>query len=293
MDLRHLQALVVLAEERHFGRAARRLHVVQSAVTRTLQSLEDEVGTRLLDRDVRRIMLTPAGETLVQRARVILSAADRAARECREVGEGKVGTLRIALSGLSGVGCLPEAMRAFQNQHPAITIELSRMSSAAQVAALVEGGLDLALTHVPLADDRIRLQRLQQQRLHAILPTDHPAAKNTVVPWSSIEDDVQIVLSRSVEPEVFRTFGDVARRNGMPHAQVIEVEDVSLMLALVAAGLGVSHLPEDAVRIGFRGVVALPIEPAVAVPLYAARAAERRSPLADELLAALLTSNER
>jgi len=289
MDLRHLQALVVLAEERHFGRAARRLHVVQSAVTRTLQSLEDEVGTRLIDRDARRVTLTPAGETLVQRARAILTSADRAARECREVGEGKVGTLRIALSGLSGIGCIPEALRAFQKQHPTITIELSRMSSAAQVAALVEGELDLALTHVPLADDRIRLHRLQHQRLYAILPTDHPAAKNPVVSWSSIEGDVHIVLARSVEPEVFRTFGNVARNQGMPHARVIEVEDVSLMFALVAAGLGVSHLPEDAIRIGFRGIVALPIDPAVAVPLYAARALENRNFLTDELLAALRT----
>jgi DNA-binding transcriptional LysR family regulator len=245
----------------------------------------------LLERDTRRVTLTPAGETLVERARTILAAADRAARECREVGDGKLGTLRISVSGLSGIGRLPEALRRFQKMHPTIVVELSRASSAAQVSALLEDELDLALSHVPLADDRICLEPVQEGRLYAVLPENHSAAKGHSVSWAMLQGETHIVLSRSVEPEVARTFLDVARNQGERRPKIIEVEDVSLMFALVAAGLGISHLPEDAIRLGFRGVVALPIEPAVSVPLYAARAVESRSLMVDALLTLLRSSS--
>lgn len=287
MDLRHLQTLVALAEERHFGRAARRLHVVQSAVTRTIQALEDEVGTALFVRDRRKVLLTAAGEVLLERAREILAAAERAVRECRELGEGKRGVLRIAISGASGVGRLPEALAAFRQRHPAVAIELSRLSTAAQVAGLCDGTIDLAVSHVPLEHEGIQVERLRDQRLHAILPASHRLAGGATVPWSELDHEVHVVLSRAVEPEVFRTFTQIARSRGQRWPSTVEVEDISLMLVLVAAGLAISHLPEDTIRIGFRGVVALPVEPTVMITLYAAYAKELGSPLAGELLALL------
>lgn len=285
--MRHLQTLVALAEERHFGRAARRLHVVQSAVSRTIQALEDEVGTALFVRDKRKVLLTAAGELLLGRAREILGAADRAARECREVGEGKRGTLRVALSGTSGVGRLPEALAAFRQRHPAVAIELCHRSAAAQVSGLCEGTIDLAISHVPIEHEGIQVERLRDQGLHVLLPANHRLAGGPTVPWSELDDEVHIVLSRGVEPEVFRTFAQVARSRGQRWPTTVEVDDISLMLVLVAAGLAVSHLPEDTIRIGFRGVVALPVEPPVIVTLYAAYAKEHGSPLVGELLAAL------
>lgn len=171
------------------------------------------------------------------------------------------------------------------------TASLRRANSAAQVSALLDDELDLALSHVPLADDRIRLEPVQEERLYAILPENHSAAKGHSVSWAMLEGETHIVLSRSVEPEVVRTFQDVARNQGERRPKIIEVEDVSLMFTLVAAGLGISHLPEDAIRLGFRGVVALPIAPAVSVPLYAARAIESRSPVAEALLTLLRSSS--
>jgi len=293
MELRHLHTLVVLAEERHFGRAARRLHVVQSAVTRTLQALEVEVGTVLFDRDTRRVLLTPAGEVLVKRARALLLEAEKAARECRDVGEGKIGVLRIALAGLSGVGCLPEALRVFREKHPTIDIELCRMNSAMQVSALSKGEIDLALTHTPLADEKVSLDPVEEQSLYTILPEDHALAKSPSAPWSALEDETHIVLSRAIEPEVFRTFGAQLGALGIRRPKMVEVDDIGLMFTLVAAGLGVSHVPEDMIRIGFQGVVAIPTEPLVALTLYAARSKEHGSPFADALFASLVGSDAR
>jgi DNA-binding transcriptional LysR family regulator len=287
MELRHLQTLVVLAQERHFGRAARRLHVVQSAVTRTIQALEHEVGVALFERDRHGVRLTAAGEVLLQRAHQILGAVEGANREAREVGAGRLTRLRIAMSGLSGAGCLPEALEAFRRRHPAVSIELVPLSSAEQVAALRRGEIELALSNMPLADDSLALEMLYQQPLFAILPAAHRLSRRKAVSWNSLEGEVHIVLARAIEPEVFRAFTAISRSQGQPWPTVVEVEDVSLMLVLVAAGLGISHLPQDATRIQFAGVVARPIEPSVQIGLFAAFAPGAHAPLVGELLAEL------
>lgn len=287
MDLRHLQTLVILAEELHFGRAARRLHVVQSAVTRTLQDLEEKVGAQLLHRSKRRVELTPAGEALARRAREILAAADQAAVECRCVSEGKLGRLRIAVAGLGGLGYLPEALRTFRRQHPAVEIELARMGTAEQVTALLGGRLDVAFTHAPILDDDIVAEPLFEERLLAILPDDHPCSRAPKIRAERMLDEVVAILSRASEPEIYRSLAAYAHREDVPMPRVIEVEDVAFMLTLVAAGLAVSHLPESAARIGYRGVVAIPVDPVYSVTLFAMRRKEHASPVAELLIGAL------
>jgi DNA-binding transcriptional LysR family regulator len=288
MDLRHLETLIALAEELHYGRAARRLHVVQSAVTRTIQDLELEVGVLLFRRTKRRVELTAAGQALVERARDILGAAARAALECRRVGEGKSGRLRVAMSGLSGVGLLPEALRAFRRLYPDVEVELVQKSTAAQITELLDGRIDLALTNVPLDDDEILVEQLVAERLCAILPEDHELARAKSIPADKLLGEINVILSRSIEPEVHRVFTALARRHGAPRGpRVIEVDDVSVMLALVAAGLAISQLPEGAIRIGYRGVVAVPIEPPVVVGLHAVLRRSEPSPQGVALLAEL------
>jgi DNA-binding transcriptional LysR family regulator len=285
MDLRHLQTLVALAEELHYGRAARRLHVVQSAVSRTIQDLEEEVGAQLFHRTKRRVELTAAGEVLVRRAREILDAADRAAAECRRVSEGKLGRLRIAVAGLSGLGHLPEALRAFRRKYPDVEIEIGHMGTAAQIEALGGGRIELAFTHVPLDDDAIVAEPLRTEALCAMLPADHAMAGAKSVPAERLLHAVVAIPSRSSAPEVFRALAAHAASQGVPMPRVIEVEDISLMMTLVAAGLAISHLPEGEARIGYRGVVAIPVEPAYTTTLFGVQRKDPRSPLAEALLA--------
>lgn len=285
MDLRHLQTLVALAEELHYGRAARRLHVVQSAVSRTIQDLEEEVGAQLFHRTKRRVELTAAGEVLVRRAREILDAADRAAAECRRVSEGKLGRLRIGVAGLSGLGHLPEALRAFRRKYPDVEVEISHMGTAAQIEALGGGRIEVAFTHVPLEDDAILAEPLRREPLCAILPADHELAQAKSVPAGRVLHETVAILSRASEPEIFHALTEHARALGVPMPRMIEVEDVALLMTLVAAGLAISHLPEGEARIGYRGVVAIPIEPAYTTTLVGVQRKDPRSPLAEALLA--------
>lgn len=285
MDLRHLHTLVVLAEELHYGRAARRLHVVQSAVSRTVQDLEQEVGALLFRRTQRRVELTAAGAALVRRSREILADAARAAAECRAVSEGKLGRLRVAICGVSGLGYLPEALRAFAAMNPAVEIELSRRGSAELAAALAEGRLDVAFSHTPLDDDAVVIEPILSERLCAILPTDHPRARARAASAAELLRDVVAILPRVSAPEIHRALMAHARAHGVPAPRVVEVEDVNLMMTLVAAGLAVSHLPEGEARLGYRGVVAVPVEPVYEITLHAMYRKDHGSPLIALLLA--------
>jgi len=284
MDLRHLQTLVVLAEELHYGRAARRLRVAQPAVTRTIQDLEGDVGVLLFQRSKRKVELTPAGERLVERAREILAAVDRAALECRLVGEGKVGRLRIASIDLVSVGFLPEALRRFRERYPEVEIELSRMSSIEQIPALREGRVDLAFEGLPTAHADMVVERVTSERLCAILPEGHELARDPPVRAERLYRETCVILRRASEPELHRTFFEMARRLGVPDPRVIEADDASTMLTLVAAGLAVSQLPEGAMRLLFRGLVAVPLEPAVVVGMHAIHRKGPPSPLISAFL---------
>ncbi|XXX78350.1 LysR substrate-binding domain-containing protein [Sorangium sp. So ce134] len=224
MDLRHLHTLVVLAEELHFGRAARRLHVAQPAVTRTLQDLEEDVGVLLFRRSKRSVELTPAGERLVERARAILGAVDHAAIECRRVGEGKTGRLRIASNDLVCIGFLPEALRQFRRRHPEVEIELSRLTSLEQVPALREGRVDLVFEGIPPADDGITVERITDERLCAILPEGHELARDPPVRAERLYRETCVVLRRSTEPELQRVFFAITRRHGVPSPRILEAD---------------------------------------------------------------------
>ncbi len=293
MDLRHLQTLVVVAEELHFGRAARRLHVVQSAVTRTIQDLEDEVGTRLFVRDRRRVELTAAGHALVVRAREILAAARRATDECRAAGEGRPARLKVAVALLSGLGLLPDALRTFHSKHPAVTIELSETNPAQQVTAIVDGSVDLVLTHAPIEAANVVVEAITSEPLCAILPAAHELAALPAVPAVRMLSEVVAIPPRSSAPAVYHALAAHAGSLGLAAPRVVEVENVNVMMTLVAAGLVLSHLPESIARIGFQGVVAVPVEPAYRVELFAVYKEGEALPLLRAFLTELRASAAR
>jgi DNA-binding transcriptional LysR family regulator len=118
-----------------------------------------------------------------------------------------------------------------------------------------------------------------------MLPADHALAGAKSVPAERLLGAVVAIPARSSAPEVFRALSAHAASQGVPMPRVIEVEDVSLMMTLVAAGLAISHLPEGEARIGYRGVVAIPVEPAYTTTLFGVQRKDPRSPLAEALLA--------
>ncbi|MBK3647536.1 LysR family transcriptional regulator, partial [Streptomyces sp. MBT33] len=168
MELRQLSYFVTVAEELHFGRAAERLHIVQSAVSMQIQRLERELGAELFDRTPRRVRLTSAGERLLPRAREVLAAADRA-RAAVAPPPG----LRIGTS--TGMGAhLDRVLAAFARRAPEVLLELFSLPAAERLDRVAGGQLHAAFVRSVAPVPGVRVLPLWPDPLVAALPASHP-----------------------------------------------------------------------------------------------------------------------
>ncbi|WP_328535958.1 LysR family transcriptional regulator [Streptomyces sp. NBC_00344] len=171
MELRQLTYFVTVAEELHFGRAAERLHIVQSAVSQQIRRLERELGAELFDRSPRHVRLTGAGERLLPEARDVLAAADRA----RAAVAPPAKLLRLGTS--NGLGAhLDRVLAAFADLAPDTVVELRSGPTAERLEQVAEGRLDASFVRSPQPAKDVRLFGLWEDPLVAVVPAGHPLA---------------------------------------------------------------------------------------------------------------------
>ena len=140
MEFRHLRYFLVLAEELHFGRAARRLSISQPPLSLNIQQLEASVGAVLLTRSSKQVALTAAGRAFVPAARALLEQSSKAANLARDVGQGMAGSLSIGFAGTMLYSGLPDILARFQRQHPLLRVTLKELSSSEQLIELAMTG---------------------------------------------------------------------------------------------------------------------------------------------------------
>ncbi|MFG2720814.1 LysR family transcriptional regulator [Streptomyces sp. NPDC048416] len=279
MELRQLSYFVTVAEELHFGRAAERLHIVQSAVSQQVRRLERQLGCDLFDRSPRHVRLTPAGERLLPEAREVLAAAERARASVRERP-----TLRLGTS--NGLGeHLDRVLGAFTQLAPDTPVELVSAPTHDRLAQVADGRLDAAFVRSPAPAPGLRLVPLWEDTLVVALPAAHPLARNEEIALSDLAPLPLCITDRRNNPAL------VDLVVGACHAAGFEPRPGpvggSLQNALAAIGVGslwtvvyaaharALHSP----RVAFRPVRA----PGLSLPTALAVAAER-APAAVELL---------
>ncbi|MGK5632159.1 LysR family transcriptional regulator, partial [Streptomyces sp. URMC 123] len=152
LDLRELECFLVLAEERHFGRAGERLYVSQSRVSQLLRALERRIGTRLVDRTSRRVRLTPPGEDLLAALRPAYAALRAAVEGARAAAREVTGRLRIGFQGIADDRFM-SVVTAFRDRHPDCAVDLVEVPLADPFGALRRGELDAAAVLLPVAED--------------------------------------------------------------------------------------------------------------------------------------------
>ncbi|WP_203829778.1 LysR family transcriptional regulator [Actinoplanes palleronii] len=244
MELRQLEYFVAVAEEQHFSRAAARLHVVQSAVSAAIKTLERELGAQLLDRNAKRVLLTDAGAALLPRARIALDAARDARDAVDEVRGGLRGTLRLGVLTSIRLLDLPALLGEYHRRHPGVLLQTSAApsGSAGLVAALTEHRLDLAFVALPgPPPPGVRLIDLARAQLDLVVPADHRLAGRTTVPIGELEgldfiDSPVGFGNRGVADRAFAAAG-VRRR------VTIEISDIGTGVAYAEHGLGIALLP--------------------------------------------------
>lgn len=244
-ELRHLAAFVAVAEELHFGRAARRLHTAQPALSRTIQQLEARLGCTLLRRTTRSVALTPAGRALAERASTILAECEAAARATSDVAAGRAGRLRAAFSGATMLHTLSEVLRTFQRAQPTWRLELTELPTTDQIQALVEGRIDVGFFLAgPALPDEIEAVTVATDRACIGVPADHALASRETLRLSDVGDERLILFPRERNPVLY---DEIVDHVSAGHTRSVDVEEVSsrqIAAGLVAAGIGVSTFTE-------------------------------------------------
>jgi len=290
MELRHLRYFAAVAETCHFGRAAERLHMAQPALSQAIRQLEAELGTPLLVRTTRQVSLTPAGRFMYDEARRVLGAVDDTVHGVRRIAEGRLGLLRIALTGTAAFTQLPRIARTVRTQLPDIALEIhADLLTPAQCDGLREGRYDIGVLRPPLTGDGLELSTIEREPLVLAVSADHRLAAEPVVAMTDLRTEGFVVYGShdsAVNEAVVRS----CERAGFAPRREHEVPGTSVLLALVAAGLGVALVPASVRAVPLAGVDFRDVSDAGAVELALAWRTEDPSPVVHSALDALADS---
>ena len=259
MELRHLRYFLVLAEELHFGRAAKRLSITQPPLSFTLRSLEDELGVRLFERNSKQVTLTPAGDAFLGEVRPMLDQVRLACDVTRAVGAGRLGHLAVGFTGSMIYRGVPQVVSAFSHQHPGIEVSLREMSSTEQVNALKNGQLHAAFVNAREVPEDLAGQALPEDNFVCCLPTSHPLAKRKTVDLKRLADEPFVMFTREVAPANYDNVIAICANAGFHPKTHFAARQWLTVVALVANGLGVSLVPASIAQTQIAGARFVPI----------------------------------
>ena len=259
MELRHLRYFLVLAEELHFGRAAKRLSITQPPLSLTLRSLEDELGVRLFERNSKQVTLTPAGAAFLGEVRPMLDQVRLACDVTRAVGAGRRGHLAVGFTGSMIYRGVPEIVSAFALQHPGIEVSLREMSSTEQINAIKNCQLHAAFVNAREVPDDLAGQALKEDNFVACLPDSHPLAKRKVLDLKRLADQPFVMFTREVAPANYDNVIAICANAGFHPKTSFAARQWLTVAALVANGLGVSLVPASIARTQIAGACFVPI----------------------------------
>jgi DNA-binding transcriptional LysR family regulator len=260
MELRHLRYFVVVAEELHFRRAAERLHMSQPPLSQQIRQLEEEVGATLLLRNQRRVELTAAGQAFFIRAREILDAVEDAARQARRVQRGEVGRLAVGFVGSAMYTFVPELLHAFRDHAPDVTLRLHELGTSEQLRQLEDGRLDVGFVRVLRARPELKIETVVEEPVVAALPDAHPLATHPLLTLADLEGEPLVLLTRAGAPGLREALAPAIDRLGGEERIVQEVTETQTVVGLVAAGVGVSLVPESMRALERAGVTYRPLD---------------------------------
>jgi DNA-binding transcriptional LysR family regulator len=293
MDLHQLRCFVAVAEELHFGRAARRLNMLPSAIGRHIRLLEDDLSTGLFARTTRNVALTEDGATMLQEARALLASADEISKRFRERGRRRAKTLKVGAVDTAAAGLMPMLLHDFRARHPDVAVQLLEDKTIRLLPRLLSGRLDLAFVRPPEArDSRLEFLMLFHETAVVAVPARHKLAKRKQLTLATLVDQPLIVPDRRVRPHSHDLTVKLFERAGLRPTIAQIAEEKQTIVNLVAADLGLAIVPRWASRMAVAGVRYVPLampesEQLRLLPLAAAWVRDSRDQMRDELLAIL------
>ncbi|MER8748381.1 LysR family transcriptional regulator [Mesorhizobium sp. M1050] len=255
VDLLRMRQFVAVAEELHFGRAAVRLGMAQPPLSQAIKRLEADLGFPLFERTRRVVSLTAAGRVFLEEARQTLIQAEEAIRMARRAASDDLAELSINFVSAALYRVLPAAIRAFRRTWPDATIRLDERPTDAQLADLERGAVDLGFLHPPLkAIDGLENETMHRDRLLVAVSSTDLLSTWGECRIADLASKPFILFPYRQGPSLHARITQACRRAGFLPRIAQEARQMHTILSLVAAGLGVSLVPEGARTMQVDGV---------------------------------------
>ncbi|MHC9002956.1 LysR family transcriptional regulator [Enterobacter adelaidei] len=255
MELRHLRYFVALVEEKHFGKAAEKLHIVQPALSKQIQALEQVIGTTLIIRNSRRLSLTKAGELFYQEAVKTLRQVDSAIDLARRAGKGLIGVIRIGYVGNAALsGILSHYLHHYRLHYPDVEVNLQEMSPFEMRDAILSEQIDLAFATNFNNNPSEELTSVSLMSWDWVIGMEknHPLAKSAIITREQLKDQSFVVYGDTINNS--DQISILQRMLGTRPVIVYQVKNTIATLALTAAGYGLALLPCTLADIKMAGI---------------------------------------
>lgn len=257
IELRLWRQFAAVAEELHFGRAARSLHMTQPPLTQAIAQLERLLDVRLFERTKRSVRLTAAGEALLPQVRDLLARAQTLPAQARAAAGGELGRLRIAFVSTVGFALLPQWLRAFRARHPQVQMELIEATGDVQAEAFARGDIDAGfMLHSPgFAPAGLSHLEVAREPLVLAVPEAHPLAAAARLPLAQVLAEPLVVFPRRIVPSLHDAILGMYHAGGHEPRIVQEAIQMQTIVNLVSAGLGLAWVPASVRQFQRSGVV--------------------------------------
>lgn len=263
IDLRRLRYFIAVAEHLHFGRAAQALAVSQPPLSRQVQALEDDLGTRLLTRTQRSVKLTAAGAALLPEAKRLLRQAEALREQAGRAARGETGSLALGFISTAAYNVLPELLAAYRRAHPGVKLALQESTTDVQIALLRSGDLDVGLVLPPVDDPAIEYRPLFRDKLIVALPAawkqfrgrSGSGRASDRIALKSLAQEPFVLFPRKAAPGLHDQIVGFCQRAGFSPRVEQEATQMQTIVSLVAGGMGVALVPSTMRQLQRTGVV--------------------------------------
>jgi DNA-binding transcriptional LysR family regulator len=259
MNLQHLERFTVLAQERNYTNAAKKLNIPQPHLSAQIKSLEKELGVELFIRD-RPLKLTPAGTVFLQEVEILLTQLERTKHLTQRANRGEIGRLTVGINTSISNSLLPDILREFRANFPDIDLVLQELLAKESQEKLINGSIDLNFENMQNLRDIdeqpfLTSEVILQEPLIMIIPANHPLAKKSQVWLQDLDGEDFVMPAHDSVPGLNATIQELCKQAGIHLKITQEATWMTTVLSLVAGGLGISLLPLNAANLQRKGVV--------------------------------------
>ena len=259
LEIRHLQMIIAITDEKGVTNAAKKLFITQSALSHQLKDIENRLGTKLFLRLNKRMVITNAGETLLRSARKVLRELEQTENEIKDIATDKKGSIRLSTECYTCYHWLPPLLKEFKYQHPEIDVEIVVEATRDPIGALLEGKLDLAITSSPDDKDKnIDFKLLFEDEMVVVTHPDHELTKKSFVKPKDFAKEHVINYWSLEESTVYQR---ILKPAGIAPKRVSQIQLTEAIIEMIKADIGIGVLARWAIESHIKSgiVTAIPL----------------------------------